>query len=113
MRVARMQILAVLGAFSVAVLGVIPSQALADHNQIVFFEAPSELLNPSLRSAAIKQLQTLGVKALRVELHWHDVAPDPNSPHRPSFDAKNPASYAWGQYDLLIEIGRASCRERV
>jgi hypothetical protein len=102
MRVARMQILAVLGAFSVAVLGVIPSQALADHNQIVFFEAPSELLNPSLRSAAIKQLQTLGVKALRVELHWHDVAPDPNSPHRPSFDAKNPASYAWGQYDLLI-----------
>jgi hypothetical protein len=96
-------ILGVLAAvILVALPCAIPSSALADHKQIVFFEAPSELLNPSLRSAAIAQLKGLGVKALRVELHWHDVAPDPNSPNRPSFDAQNPASYNWGQYDLLI-----------
>src|SRR5580698_1701686 len=108
MRVARMHILhgflaiwaalatrmphglqAILGVFATVLLLILPyvnpSQALADHKQIVFFEAPAELLNPSLRSAAIAQLKGLGVKALRVELHWHDVAPDPNSPSRPSF----------------------------
>jgi hypothetical protein len=110
MRVARMQTLhgfrAIFGVLAAVILVALscalPSPALADHNQIVFFEAPSELLNPSLRSGAIAQLKTLGVKALRVELHWHDVAPDPNSPNRPSFEAENPASYNWGQYDALI-----------
>jgi hypothetical protein len=38
-------------------MGAIPSQALADHQQTVFFEAPSQLLNPAQRSGAIKQLQ--------------------------------------------------------
>jgi Cellulase (glycosyl hydrolase family 5) len=80
----------------------IPSRALADHQQTVFFEAPSQLLNPAKRGEAIEQLKALGVKALRVELHWYDVAPDPNSTHRPTFDAENPASYNWGQYDALI-----------
>lgn len=126
MRVARMHILhgfravlriwatrmphglrAILGVLATVILVVlpcaIPSRALADHKQIVFFEAPSELLNPSLRSGAIAQLKGLGVKALRIELHWHDVAPDSNSPNRPSFEAENPASYDWGQYDALID----------
>jgi len=85
-----------------ALLSISTSQALADHQQTVFFEAPSQLLNPAQRSGAIEQLKALGVKALRVELHWYDVAPDPNSSHRPSFEAENPASYDWGQYDALI-----------
>jgi hypothetical protein len=84
-------------------MGAIPSQALANHQQTVFFEAPSQLLNPAKRSEAIEQLKALGVKALRVELHWHDVAPDPSSPHRPNFEAENPTSYDWGQYDALID----------
>jgi hypothetical protein len=95
-------LLAFLGALPFVVVCALPSRALADHRQTVFFEAPSELLNPALRGQAITQLQSLGVKALRIELHWYDVAPDPNSPHRPSFDARNPASYNWGQYDALI-----------
>jgi hypothetical protein len=52
------------------------------------------------------KLKYLGVKALRVELHWHDIAPDANSPQRPSFDAADPASYAWGQYDALMGEAR-------
>lgn len=76
--------------------------AAASHNQQTFFEATSELLNPATRTKVIGQLQALGVKALRVELPWHDVAPSPNSSARPSFDATNPASYAWGQYDVLL-----------
>jgi len=79
------------------------SRAFASHEQGVFFEAPAQLLNPVTRPGTIATLQRLGVTALRVELNWHAVAPAANSPSRPAFDATNPAAYAWGQYDSLIE----------
>jgi hypothetical protein len=82
-------------------LGAVP--ALASHNQQTFFEASTILLNPAKRPRALAQLQSRGVKALRVELSWHDVAPSPNSATKPKFDATNPANYGWGQYDLLLE----------
>lgn len=84
-----------LAAFSAA-------PAFASHNQLMFFEANTELLSPSKRAHTIATLEHLGVKALRVELPWRDVAPGGFSAKRPSFDATNPASYAWGQYDLLL-----------
>jgi hypothetical protein len=77
--------------------------ASASHNQLVFFEAPAQLLNPKLRASAVSTLQHLGVKAVRIELHWREVAPSPNSSKKPSFDATNPASYNWTVYDPLIE----------
>jgi hypothetical protein len=76
--------------------------ALASHRQVLFFEAPRELLGAATRSRALSQLEGLGVRALRVELHWHDVAPDASARRRPNFDAKDPASYQWGQYDALL-----------
>lgn len=76
--------------------------ALASHNQLTFFEANTELLSPSKRAHTIATLQHLGVKALRVELPWRDVAPGGYSAKRPAFDAADPASYAWGQYDALL-----------
>jgi hypothetical protein len=80
----------------------VPAPALASHSQITFFEAPSELLNPATRPKALIQMQQLGVKALRVELYWHSVAPAANSSHRPNFEATNPSSYNWGQYAVLL-----------
>ncbi len=44
--------------------------ALASQRQATFFEAPEELLNPATRPGAIRQLQTLGVSALRLEVTW-------------------------------------------
>jgi hypothetical protein len=78
--------------------------ASASHTQAMFFEAPRDLVDvtPAARSKALAQLQALGVKALRVELYWHSVAPAPNSAKRPRFDATNPASYSWGGYDALL-----------
>jgi hypothetical protein len=76
--------------------------ALASHNEAVYFEGSTELLSPVTRPQALAQLQALGVKALRVELTWYDVAPSPASASRPNFDATNPASYNWGQYDVLL-----------
>lgn len=83
-----------------------PSEALANHTQTLFFEAPAQLLDPSQRASVITQLNALGVKALRLELHWHDIAPQADSSQRPSFEARNPASYNWGQYDAVIAEAR-------
>jgi len=79
-----------------------PGVALASHGQLNFFEASDTLLDPGTRGLALEQLEHLGVKALRVELYWKTVAPDPESATRPVFDATNPASYDWGQYDSVL-----------
>jgi hypothetical protein len=90
-----------------AMLGLLSSAAAsASHGQVDFFEAPAQLLNPSQRASALATLQHLGVRALRIELHWHDVAPAANSPQRPSFDATDPSRYSWGQYDALMADAR-------
>jgi hypothetical protein len=78
------------------------SQALASANQKLYFEAPMDLLNPSTRPHALVQLQELGVHALRIELNWYEVAPDPTSVTKLNFEATNPGSYAWGQYAVLL-----------
>jgi hypothetical protein len=77
-------------------------QAQASTNQKLYFEGSTDLLEPTTRPAALAQLQTLGVKALRVELNWYSVAPAPSSATKPSFEATNPGNYNWGQYDILI-----------
>ncbi len=76
--------------------------ALASHSETVYFEGSTDLLTAATRPHAIAQLQSLGVKALRVELSWYDVAPGQKSATKPAFDATNPASYSWGEYDALI-----------
>jgi hypothetical protein len=78
------------------------SPALASHDEAVYFEGSTILLNPRTRDRAVSQLQHLGVSALRVELYWVDVAPAAKSARRPGFDATNPASYNWGGYDWLL-----------
>jgi len=57
--------------------------ALASCGQALFFEAPHELLSATPRSRALMKLEGLGVRALRVELHWRDVAPAANASRRP------------------------------
>ena len=79
-----------------------PAPAVASHAQVVYFEAPKDLLS-SKRHATFVKLTRLGVKALRVELHWHDVVPGANSARRPTFDATNPASYHWDGYDAVLQ----------
>jgi hypothetical protein len=77
--------------------------ALASHTQAMYFEGSTDLLEPSTRPQTIAKLQALGVKALRIELPWYSVAPGQSSASKPTFDATDPASYSWGQYDAVIE----------
>ncbi len=86
----------------VASLALAPA-ASASHSEINFFEAPQQLLvNPGSRPAAIAQLQSLGVHAVRIQLIWYEVAPNPRSKRAPKVDLTNPANYNWGQYQPLI-----------
>jgi hypothetical protein len=76
--------------------------AQASTGQTVFFEPGNVLLNPKTRPKALSQLEHLGVRAIRLELAWREVAPSPNSSRRPKFDATNPVNYRWGQYDAAL-----------
>jgi len=53
----------------------------------------------------LDELQRLGVDRVHVYLHWADVAPDPNSPQRPAFDAVDPSAYpaaGWAIFDTIV-----------
>jgi hypothetical protein len=90
-------------SLTLGALAGVPAAAVASHNEAVYFEGSTELLNAATRPHAIAQLQALGVKALRVELSWYDVAPGQKSATKPNFEATNPAYYSWGEYDALID----------
>jgi hypothetical protein len=76
--------------------------ALASHGETVFFEDTTLLLNPHTRAPALAQMQHLGVRAIRLEMPWREVAPGGFSARQPVFDATNPGNYAWGQYDAVV-----------
>ncbi len=80
--------------------------ARAARDQTVLFEAPRDLLDAQARPGALRQLDALGVRAIRVVLLWNNVAPSPNAASRPSFDATDPAAYDWGQYDAVLAAAR-------
>lgn len=81
--------------------------ASANRSQVLTFEAPRDLMNPAVRPAAMQEMDSLGVRALRVILTWSLVAPSPGSAQQPRVDLTNPSSYKWGEYDRLMEAARA------
>lgn len=92
---------------ALAVLGPTAPSAAARSTQDVFFEAPRDLTaryaTTEPRDAALATLDSLGVKALRVNLRWLDVAPAPDASTKPAFDANDPAAYLWGNYADTID----------
>lgn len=83
------------------------TQALASHTQLNYFEASTLLLNPKTRSHTVAQMRHLGVKAIRVELDWYNVAQGAASATKPSFEATSPGAYDWGEYaEVLAEAKR-------
>ena len=81
--------------------------AQASTTQQLVFDAPRDLLAEDARPAALDELQSLGVKSLRVLLYWKQVAPKPEARAKPrGLDLSDPASYDWGQYDGLMNAAR-------
>jgi hypothetical protein len=87
------------------------SSAAASSKQDTFFEAPRDLTartaTTESRAAAFTDMSSLGVKALRVNLPWADVAPDALSATKPAFDPTDPAAYTWGSYAATIDEAKA------
>jgi hypothetical protein len=100
LRIPKLLLPAVLCGLAASSFGAAP--ALASHSQPDYFEGSTTLLSAKTRPKAIAQMQALGVKALRIELYWYDVAPIPTSATKPAVDMTNPGNYAWGEYDKLI-----------
>lgn len=77
--------------------------ASASQSQTVTFEAPRDLLTGKHRAETFRELDSLGVRGIRVVLYWKDVAPAALSRLRPNFDATDPAAYNWSKYAPAIE----------
>ena len=74
----------------------------ASRGQMMLFDAQGELTNPATRPAALADLETLGVDALRLVVYWKDVAPSPDARRKPNFNASDPSAYRWGEFDNII-----------
>jgi hypothetical protein len=84
--------------------------ANANGSQFTTVEAPSELLFGGSPDAALDQIRDLGATAIRLQLGWSSVAPDPNAKKAPSFNATDPNAYPggnWARYDAAIDGARA------
>lgn len=92
---------------TVVLCAVIAAPAAARPSQDVSFEAPRDLLQPGSRAGALQELNSLGVKSLRVILTWKDVAPGADRAQKPAFEATDPSAYNWGEYDALIDAAKA------
>lgn len=83
-----------------------PALASASRAQPVTFEAPRDLRDPATRERAFTDLESLGVRALRVVLFWRDVAPDATSRIRPHVDLTDPGGYDWSAYAPVLDGAR-------
>ena len=86
------------------------SIASASSRQFTTVEAPSELLYGGSPDAALDTIQDLGATAIRVQLNWSQVAPDPDAKRAPSFNATDPNAYpagAWARWDAAVDGARA------
>jgi hypothetical protein len=69
----------------------------------MYFDAGRAAVDDGTRNATLDRLDALGVRALRITLVWAAVAPAPDSPSRPAFDAADPDAYDWGGYGRLVD----------
>jgi hypothetical protein len=103
----------VLGAAAavVALLAVLPAAASASSTQEMVLQDDTYLIYsfPPQVAKALYGLKSLGVDRIRVSVVWSILAPDPNSPTRPNFDATNPTAYpagVWDRYDVLVRLAQ-------
>ena len=95
---------------SLAALLLPAAVASANGSQFTTVEAPSELLFSGSPDAALDQIRDLGATAVRIQMSWDLVAPDPNAKKAPAFNQTDPNAYPaanWVRYDAAIDGARA------
>jgi len=96
----RVLLTGLLCTLAAALAGAAPSSA--SHGQLTYFEGATQLLEPATRAESFRRMESLGVKALRVELYWASVVPSADAAVKPAFDATNPAAYDFSRYDAVL-----------
>jgi len=107
-RIAAAAMLAALAL--IALLALRPAPASASTSEWSFFEDHSYLVRstPTVRQNTLDEIKALGADTLRVEVKWNEVAPQPDSRTKPSFDATDPAAYpGFWPYDDLMQRATA------
>jgi hypothetical protein len=97
----RITLLAMLAAALLA-----PAAASAAPNQVMVFEAPSELLDDGEREATLDEIQALGVSHVRALVYWRWTSARPSSKRKPKFDTADHMAYppaTWGPLDRLMD----------
>lgn len=82
--------------------------ASANSRQFTTVEAPPELLDGAPQDA-LDTIKSLGATAIRIQIPWDTVAPDPTERVAPDFNATDPSAYpagSWGRYDVAINEAR-------
>ncbi len=83
----------------------VPAAAQASPDQVMSFEAPSELLSDASREVALDQIAGFGVTRVRQLVYWQSIAPGPRRRSKPRFNAADPDAYPaakWGPLDRLV-----------
>ncbi|MEK6251200.1 MAG: hypothetical protein AABM43_04515 [Actinomycetota bacterium] len=91
-----------------ASLATVPA-ASASRSETTLFDLGGAALDVSAegRAKQLDELQDLGVDTVRVIVAWRQIAPEPNSPTKPTFDATDPAAYPQ-QWDALDDLVRGA-----
>jgi hypothetical protein len=110
MRRLRLVLLA-LAALGAAALGTV-SGARASRTQESTFQDDSLIVYNTQGGVTetLARLKALGADRIRVSVFWRLVAPAPDSPGKPDFDATDPAAYpagAWDRYDRIVRLAEA------
>ncbi len=85
-----------------AVASAAEESGLIDDNELVY-------ASPAQAASRLQQIKALGVDRIKFSIEWNVVAPNPSSPHRPRFDATNPAAYpahVWDRYDAVVRLAK-------
>jgi len=83
-----------------------PATASAASDQVMTFEAPTELLDDFAREQTLDEIQSLGVTHVRALVYWSDFSAKENSKSKPTFDTADPNAYpadTWGRLDHLVD----------
>jgi hypothetical protein len=96
---------------AILALAVAAPAAEAGKSQFMIFEANH---NQELRShdgaqraAVFDELESFGVRWIRIVMYWRNVAPQPGANRAPSFDETDPAAYDWTTYERIVAEARA------
>ena len=95
-----------------ALMSCAPTTALASHGEAIYFEGSTDLLSPVTRPHAIAQMQALGVKALRVELPWYEVAPRRDERDQAQLRSDQPRQLRLGRIRRAARTKPSACTGR-